>query len=298
MNTTISPEMRSTPALHPTPGVRPLVGADVRGAVSTTASESGQSAVAWGAILCGAVVASAVSLVLIAIGTGLNLASISPWPGAGVTATTFTAMTAVWFIVVQWIASGVGGYLAGRLRTKWVGVHTHEVFFRDTAHGFTTWALGSLLIAVALSTSVTSLLAGGGRVAAAAGTSATDSRASGGYDLDVLLRGSADNAGSQPDLRPEAMRILTNSLASNEGVPNSDRTYLAEQVAARTGISQSEAQQRVDGFISNAKAAADQARKVAAAVALFTAISMLVGAFIACVAAALGGLRRDAPAVS
>ena len=107
----------------------------------TETLESPKSAVSWGAILAGAVVAAASSLVLVGLGSGLGFASISPWPNSGASATTFTALAAIWLIVVQWLASGLGGYIAGRMRTKWAGLHTHEVFYRDTAHGFITWSV-------------------------------------------------------------------------------------------------------------------------------------------------------------
>lgn len=298
MNTTTgaSPYPSPVAASRPLSSLNPASEAGVR--VAAGDPEREQPAVSWAAIICGAVVASAISLVLIALGTGLNLASVSPWAGIGVTSTTFTAMTAIWFIVIQWVASGLGGYLSGRLRTKWVGVHTHEVFFRDTAHGFATWALASLVVAFALSTTIASILSGGGRLAALAGATTADSRSVGtlsSYALDLLLRGSTSNSTSQPDLRPEALRMVSYGLTREEGVPSTDRTYLAAQVAARTGVSQGEAQQRVDAFIASAKETADQTRKATAAAAVFTAVSMLIGAFIACVAAALGGLRRDAP---
>src|SRR5581483_9048514 len=98
-------------------------------------NESPVSAVSWAAIIAGAVVAAAISLLLVALGTGLGFASVSPWSNEGASATTFSVMTAAWLVIVQWFASGLGGYLTGRLRTKWVGTHDHEVFFRDTAHG-------------------------------------------------------------------------------------------------------------------------------------------------------------------
>ena len=267
----------------------------------TTPSESPRSAMSWGAIIGGAVVAAAVSLVLIALGAGFDLAAVSPWSGSGASATTFTAMTAIWFIVIQWLASAAGGYLTGRLRTQWVSTHAHEVFFRDTAHGLVTWALASVLAAAVLTSSAASLTAGGLRAATtlASGAAASDNTrgtAAGNYDLDVLFRGreaSSDSAASAlAESRTEAMRIFANGLA-NHGVPADDRRYLAQLVAARTGISQAEAQQRVDTFIEHSKQTADRARKTASAIALFTALSMLIGAFIACVAAAIGGRQRD-----
>ncbi len=86
---------------------------------------------------------------------------VSPWPGHGVSAKAFTINAAIWLIVSQWMSAALGGYLAGRLRTKWVGTHTHEVFFRDTAHGLVTWSVATVVIAAALAGSVSSLVGGG-----------------------------------------------------------------------------------------------------------------------------------------
>ena len=278
--------------------------------------ESSVSAVSWPAIFGGALVAAASSLVLVALGSGFGLASVSPWRDAGASATTVAWMTAAWLIVVQWFSSGLGGYLAGRLRTKWANLHTHEVFFRDTAHGFITWAVGTILVAGVLASAVTSAISGGVHAAATVASGAAQGAATGAatqgpatsqggsalatYDMDLLFRTSqTSNGTTNTDARSEAARILANGVASGD-VPTTDRAYLAELVAARTGISSEDAQRRVDTAIAQAKAAdvkarqaADAARKAAAETSIFTALSMLVGAFIACIAAALGGQRRD-----
>src|ERR1035437_9091624 len=136
--------------------------------------EATTSAVAWPAIIAGAFTAAAVSLTLLLLGSGFGLASISPWAHSGVSAVTFTATTAIWLIVMQWIASGVGGYLTGRLRSKWVSMHTDEVFFRDTAHGFLAWALATVFTAIFLASAISSVIGNGTRAVetAAAGASA------------------------------------------------------------------------------------------------------------------------------
>jgi hypothetical protein len=274
--------------------------------------ESSVSAVTWPAIFGGALVAAATTLVLVALGSGFGLASVSPWRDSGASATTVAWMTAAWLIVVQWLSSGLGGYLAGRLRTKWANTHTHEVFFRDTAHGFITWAVGTLLVAGVLASAVTSAISGGVHAASTVAAGAVQGAATQGsatsqagsslatYDMDLLFRSSQTSSGAPTtDARAEAARILANGVSSGD-VPTTDRAYLAELVSARTGISSEEAQKRVDAAIAQAKAAdvkarqaADAARKAAAETSLFTALSMLVGAFIACIAAALGGQRRD-----
>jgi MFS family permease len=117
----------------------------------TTTSEG---AVSWGAVIAGAVGAAALSLVLFLLGTGLGLAAVSPWSREGISGTTAGVSTIIWITVVQLLASALGGYLAGRLRTRWVTVHTNEVFFRDTAHGFLAWAVATLLMATLLSSAI------------------------------------------------------------------------------------------------------------------------------------------------
>ena len=256
------------------------------------------SAASWPAIIAGAFVAAAVTLILLALGSGLGFASISPWPGKGVTGTTFAATTAIWLILTQWVSAGLGGYLAGRLRTRWIGTHAHEVFFRDTAQGLITWAVASVLVAAAIGSSI----GAAGRAVGAAGRTAADGASAvlhgSAYDIDRLLR-PADVGAPQADPKPEVARIIAHAAVTGD-ISDGDHAYLAQLVAARTGITLEDAQKRVDGFLSDvkdaearAKATADAARKVAAKASIYLALSMLVGAFIASVSAALGGRLRD-----
>jgi hypothetical protein len=271
--------------------------------------EAGVSAVSWAAIAGGAFVIAAVSMLLLALGSGLSLSSVSPWSGSGVSVTTFTVMTAIWLIVVQWLSAALGGYVTGRLRTNWVGVHTHEVFFRDTAHGLLAWAVASVIGIAVLASGASAIVGGGTHAATSLASSATSGAAQGatqsasagginGYYLDQLFRSDRQQSSGQ-DPRPEVTRILTMSV-QNGSVSDDDKTYLAQLVATRTGISQDDARKRVDNLISQepaaeqkAKAAADQARKAAASLSFYTFFSMLIGAFIASAAAALGGRSRD-----
>jgi len=276
----------------------------------TLETEASVSAVSWAAIICGAFVIAAVTMLLLALGSGLSLSSVSPWPGSGVSATSFTVITAIWLIVVQWLSAGLGGYVTGRLRTHWAGVHAHEVFFRDTAHGLLAWAVASV-IGFGLLASAASAVVGGGAKAAgnlassAASGAAQSAGSSGGVDdyfVDQLFRSGSNgsgNAQSGQDPRAEATRILAMGI-QNGSVSDGDKTYLAQLVAARTGISQDDASKRVDALIAQeqaaqqkAKAAADQARKAAASLSFYTFFSMLIGAFIASAAGALGGRSRD-----
>ncbi len=275
---------------------------------SSVGNEASVSAVSWPAIIAGAAVAAAASLLLVSLGTGLGFASLSPGSNDGPSATTFTVMTAIWLIVVQWVASGLGGYLTGRLRTKWVGTHTHEVFFRDTAHGFVTWAVATVITSVIVATAASAVVSGGAKAAASVASGAAQAGAiasakgspdaASGYAIDALFRSTSANAAG-PEVRAEALRILVKGVRDGEISP-ADRTYLADLIAARTGISQQEAAQRIDNAMSQLKAAeakarevADAARKAASAASICTALAMLIGAFIASVAAALGGGQRD-----
>lgn len=268
--------------------------------------EASTSAVSWAAILAGALAASSVSLILLALGTGLGFAAVSPWQDAGASAKTVAVMSIIWLLVTQWVSSGLGGYLTGRLRTKWVGTHTHEVFFRDTAHGLLSWAVATVITVGLVSSATSSLVGTGVQATASVASGATQAAApaitaqASEANIDSLFRRSQpDASGSAADARAEAMRIFANSVADG-GLSAPDRTYLAQMIAVRTGVSEADAQKRIDDAVAKAKAAtdaakraADDARKATSAFALFTGLSMLVGAFIACVAAALGGSQRD-----
>jgi hypothetical protein len=265
-----------------------------------------QSAVSWAAVIGGAVAALGITLLLVELGSGIGLSSVSPWSSANPTATTFTLLAAVWLIIVQWLSSAMGGYLAGRLRTKWVGVHSDEVFFRDTAHGFLAWALASVVVVAFAASSVSSAVSAAGRAvsgtaATAAQAAASQPSAQNGYFLDVLFRKDQPDANaSSQDTRAEASRILARALV-NGNLDAADRTYLAKLLAAHAGISQADAEKRIDDTVTQAKAAedkakqaADAARKTAASASFYLFFSMLIGAFIASVAGAIGGRQRDA----
>src|SRR5450432_2502569 len=156
--------------------------------------EPSSAGVSWAAVAAGAIVSCALTLVLLAFGIGLGLSVVSPWSGAGVSATTFKIGTGLYLVVIAMLSSSIGGYIAGRLRTRWVGVHDDEVYFRDTAHGFIAWAFAAVLGAALLASPATSLIRG----AASGATQATASSASrtgpmDGY-VDTLFRSDAPAA--------------------------------------------------------------------------------------------------------
>ena len=281
---------------------------DLRAASTTM---DAQSAVSLGAIAAAAVAAAALSLVLIAFGAGLGLSAISPWSDSGVSTATFKTGSGIYLVIVAVMSSAVGGYLAARLRTKWIGVHTNEAFFRDTAHGFIAWAVAVLLSASALS-SATAYLANG----AAAGISGAASQVSRSVNpadvyVDKLFRpaaaaqsaslASSDVGNTSPGApnganpnqgRAEVLRLWTASFHDNNDLSAADRAYVVQVVAARTGQSGGcrEARQRV---ITEAKTAADTTRKGAAKLSFWLTAAMLFGALAASLAAVEGGSLRD-----
>jgi len=287
--------------------------AAIRGSIS--------SAVSWSAIIAGALAAASLTLILSALGAGLGLISVSPWSNEGVGAGTLAVSAGVWLIVIQWLSTAFGGYLTGRLRTRWHGIPTYEGMFRDTAHGFLAWALATLVVAGLLSSAVSAVISGGASLASGAvqGTTqgATIASNSGensqngnadvtGYFVDMLFRPAATQAGAAPapnglagDPRAEATRILARGAFTGE-IPDNDKAFLATLVSQRTGMSPDEARRRVDDVLGRvdqakqqAKKATDEARKTAATTSMMMALSLLIGAFIGGVAGAVGGRHRD-----
>jgi hypothetical protein len=273
-----------------------------------------QSAVSWGAIVAGAVGAAALALLLIAFGAGLGLSAVSPWSDSGVSASSFKTGTGIYLVIVAVMSSSVGGYLAARLRSKWIGANTHEVFFRDTAHGFIAWAFATLLSASALS-SVTGYLANG-TAAGVGGAASQAARSVNPADIyvDKLFRAgppaqaapaspsssdssaantAAPSGSNTAQSRAEVLRLWTGSFRDNQDFSAGDKAYVTQLVAARTGLNQADAEKRVNAVITEAKTAADDARRGAAKFSFWLTAAMLFGAFAASLAAVEGGSLRD-----
>lgn len=274
------------------------------------------SAVSWGAIFAGAAAAAALSLILLMLGVGLGLSAVSPWARDGVTAATFGVTAILWITFTQLVASGVGGYIAGRLRTRWIATHTDEVYFRDTVHGFVAWAVASLATAALLTSVIGSIVNRGvqagtavaGGIAAATVDATVKPEGDGtgtsmGYFVDSLFR-SDMNVPIPSVAAAEVTRIFTRNLGSG-AVPADDLNYVGKVVAQRTGLSQAQAEKRVSDTYARlqskkseaetvAKDAAEKARKASAYAALWLFISLLVGAFVASLSATFGGRQRDA----
>lgn len=282
------------------------------------------SAVSWGAIIAGAIAAAILSLILLLLGTGFGFSAISPWSGEGISATTFGVTTVLWVTFVSLAASALGGYLAGRLRSRWTTTHVDEIYFRDTAHGFLAWAVSTLITVTLLTSAVTGVVSGGVKAGAAiaggavataatagAAAVASDDEIAGGtgYFWDSLFRSepgnnlSADERASLAESRTEVARIFVNAIR-NDSLPESDARYIAGLIAEYTDINQQEAQRRVSEAYASlqeaevaAKEAADTAAKATAYASLWLFISLLIGAFIASYAATFGGRQRDSAVI-
>jgi hypothetical protein len=270
-----------------------MVGEQVVGVASTTRPESAESAVSWAAVAAGAVAAAALTLVLVAFGAGMGFSAVSPWSNAGPSAATFKVATGIYLCVAAMLASTVGGYLAGRLRTQWTGLHTDEIVFRDTAHGFLAWGFATVVTAAVLGAAMTSIVGG----AASGAMQPTGSAAQSGnaYFVDALFRSDAPATPAPGDAaaqRAEGGRILAKALRDGSFSPQ-DRSYLAKLVAARTGLTQADAEKRVDEVAASARQALDAARRAAAQLTLWLTASMFIGAFAASLAAIEGGQLRD-----
>jgi hypothetical protein len=265
----------------------------LRATARSETAELSIAGVSWAAVLAGAAASLAITLVLLSFGAGMGFAVVSPWGNSGVSATTFKIGTGLFFIVMAMLSSSIGGYLAGRLRTKWVGVQTTEVQFRDTAHGFLAWAVASVLGASLLASPASSLI---GSTLGGATRAAAASANSGAMDdyVDSLLRPANLPAQGQnaSDPRPELVRLLISDFRGNDVNPT-DRTYIAQVVASRTGLSQPDAEKRVNDVITKAKADLDAARKAAMQTAIWLTLSLFIGAFSATLAAMEGGGLRD-----
>jgi hypothetical protein len=280
------------------------------------------SGLSWSAVIAGALTALATTAIMVALGSGIGFSLASPFSSSP-SGSTLTVIGAVWLVFSQGVGFATGGYIAGRLRTNPGRWHTEEVKFRDGANGLVVWAIGVVISmfllagAVGKITNAAGTAAATGGAAALAGAAAGASSPSMDYFSDTLLRtnpqaqtpasaggapatapnGSAQANGSNSQAqRQQINRILLTALGPN-GLSNDDRTYLAQIVSAQTGMSQDDAQKKVDDVVNRAKAeatqAADTARKAAEYFAFWTFMSLLFGAVCATLGGILGGDLRD-----
>jgi len=239
----------------------------------------------------GAFVAAALYLILLALGAGFGLSAVSPWSNVGASASAVGTAAIVWLILIEIIASAMGGYLTGRLRTKWALIHTDEVYFRDTANGFLAWAVALVVSVVFLASGAASMVGGAAQLeSSVTASTGADPNA---YFVDTLFRSDRPAAENRDDSsQPQAAVILANALRQDQ-MPAADQTYLARLVAARTGITMAEAQQRVSDVVAQVKQTEDAARKATAHLLLWLFLALLMGAFSASYSATIGGRQRD-----
>jgi hypothetical protein len=329
--------------------------------VENISAGGAKSGVSWAAIFAGALIAWVITIMLIIFGSSLGFAFLSPYRNWNITPTGFHVASGIFTLATAFIASIVGGYITGRLRTRWSGFHSDEVYFRDTAHGFLSWALatvfvGALALGVPAGMALSAVNSGvsgasaslmqsrstqpGGDIIVsklfrvtpnASLSSRASSRTSGGAagmlgassapDSSNLTGAvgeandgspnSSGSAGAMSTLNAntntpstnmssmnigaenDARRILSSSVSSSRPLSEEDRTYIAQIVAARTGLSLDQANARVNTVYEEARSAADTARKLASRIGLWLTASMLLGAFTASLAATHGGRMRD-----
>jgi len=258
----------------------------------------------WGAIIAGALCAAAISLVLFTFGSAIGLSAVSPWPHVGLSPTVALVIAALWAAIVQVVGFAAGGYVAGRVRNGWGGVVQQERRFRDGMHGLVVWALGILAGAAIAASAAGGLIHSGVQTAAVPvpqGTAPAD------YAFDYLMRPAANEATAAPaaqpqsvvlrlpnlqELQPAVVRIFNAALLSGS-LPAADRSYLATLVSMRTGISQADAEKRVDEAFQQARAAADKTRKAMVLAGFLAAATLAIGCAAACAGATAGGRHRD-----
>jgi hypothetical protein len=278
--------------------------------VATRKEAAGLSYVEWGAVFAGAVLAAALSFVLLTFGTAIGLSATSPWPGSGLSAKVIASLAVFWAMAQQIGSVMVGGYVAGRMRSRW-HESGHEADFRDGLHGALVWAVGVLISALLVFATAGTAAGVGGKVAeSVSSTNATDTV------IDTLLRptttaqaappatpptaGAAATVPTRPraaapagdESRAEIARRLASSVSSGSMTPE-NRTQLAQLVAQRTGIPQAEAERRVDQAVNSARAAADKARRAAILTGFVTAAGLILSLAAGWWAAVRGGNHRD-----
>lgn len=268
-------------------------------AAQVPSAQPGYAAVSWSAVAAGAVTAAALSFILLVLGVGLDWSAISPW---SYSAAPLGRRAILWVSFMELASSVVGGYMAGRLRVRWIGVHGDEVYFRDTAHGLQAWAAATLLTAALMAGAIRTAL--GDAAAAVGGAAALMARQPGaanagagaqgslpgddklaaiaksagaahaavpalpdaahGYYADLLLRSDAAPAPDAAGVREEVLRILDSQSAA---LSADDRAYLARLVARRTGLQPSDAERRVDEVTARLAQARTEAQARARAAA-------------------------------
>jgi hypothetical protein len=261
------------------------------------------SALSWNSAIAGAIAASSIGFILLALGSGIGLAVASPYSSSPSTGA-MTIGGAVWLVLAQSIGFATGGFLSARTRRADSSLTPAEVRFNDGANGFMAWAIGALAFAVVVAVVSTATITAGTRAGATAIGQFAQQTSSNQieYYVDSLLRTSQGRqTGTNDQDRAQVARVLATAIRDGQ-LSDDDKTYLAELVAARSGLSQDEAQTRVQNTVNQArdtlKQAADVARRAAEYVAFWSFMSLLFGAVCATLGGLLGGELRDESATA
>jgi hypothetical protein len=257
------------------------------------------SFVEWGAVLAGAVLAAALSFVLLTFGSAIGLSATSPWPNSGLSVKVIATLAVFWALAQQIGSLMAGGYVAGRMRSRW---HEpgDEKEFRDGLHGGLVWAVAVLISAFFVFATASLTVRTGADMAGSAVAGAA-SRTTNPMDtvLDAMVRTPAGGpqsrnavASTSDEIRGEIARILTSAVATGS-LSAENRTYMANLVAQRSGVPQQEAEKRVDDAITAARTAADKTRRAAILTGFVTAAGLILSFGAAWWAAIKGGEHRD-----
>jgi hypothetical protein len=247
----------------------------------------------WSPIIAGGVIAAAISFVLISFGSAIGLAVASPSASWRDTSSILALLGGIWLLLTSLTSFGLGGYLAGRLRSTWKEGSAHEIEFRDGVHGLAVWGL-AVLIGASLAFTTISRISGNRPNLTAPNASTADSLLA--FELDRLFRSdrTPGESGNDAGVRAEAARIITTGLGRNP-IAADDRAYLVRLVQARTELPQPDAEARVNQVLAQAMAAVGRARRGAVILAFMIGASLMLGAAVAWLAAAAGGQHRDGP---
>jgi hypothetical protein len=251
--------------------------------------------ISWGAVIAGAIAASALTFVLITFGAAIGLAIASPSATWRDTSVALALLSGLWLLLTAIASFALGGYLAGRLRATGDSTTADEVELRDGLHGLLVWGLAILIgAALALGLARTAAAPATSNVLAPTASTAEPLLA---FELDRLFRADRrPGEAVEPDVRAQAARIITTSLGHAD-MAAEDRAYLVRLVMARTGLAQPDAERRVTEVIAQARRAIRRARANAVILAFMAAASLLAGAAVAWFAAGFGGRHRDGEAV-
>jgi hypothetical protein len=256
-------------------------------AVPAPAASMQHSYVDWGAIIAGALIAAAISFVMITFGSAVGLSLTALDNASATTVTAIFVAGGLWLLWTQ-VSSFMGGaYVAGRLRRRVSDATEHEVEMRDGCHGLAVWAV-ALVIGAMMAGWVVMLGAVGSQNISAANANS--------YYAERLLRNSGAAANAAPmdaAASQEFNRVLARGAMRGVTLDDADRSFLTAQIQARSGLAAADAQARLDQTLVEMKAQVDKARRYGILAAFLTAASLLVSAVAAWWAAAKGGQHRD-----